>query len=431
MSDSEPSPRSSPVAAPSGTALAAALRNAAEQIFNAGDLSGLTLKRVRSAAEKQLKLPEGFFREQEWKNRSKEIIEAEAEALFAANEKGNDNLPSPPAKKPKVPEQDKTRPKKPAKANSAKRGTKRRSPDAEPKAKKRQRKNIVSSSDLGKLPTSGSDGEAPKKKILIGKLKKQREKDGGGSNIKRRRPITDEEVEGDEKDAPRKGVYGRSQAKANPRSRNDAKAAKTSSTAEPDEKGTSNSFNEDGGLSVASPTQGGNSQLDGDVGDVSESEMSIVLDEPAPKPKRKKRPSDTTTSETKSSKTKPPATSPKDDGTPEAEIKQLQSRLLKCGIRKVWSRELAPHSTPKSKIAHLKQMLKDIGMEGRFSAEKARRIKEDRELKAELKAVQDWDRRWGESAIEEDEDAGPKPRRRLAKGLKELDFLGSDGEETE
>jgi hypothetical protein len=79
MSDSEPSPQSSPVAAPSGTALAAALRNAVERIFNAGDLGGLTVKRVRSAAEKQLKLPEGFFKEHpKWGGRSKEIIKTEA-----------------------------------------------------------------------------------------------------------------------------------------------------------------------------------------------------------------------------------------------------------------------------------------------------------------------------------------------------------------
>jgi hypothetical protein len=82
MSDLELSPQSSPVAAPSGTALAAALRDAVERIFNAGDLSGLTVKRVRSAAEKQLKLPEGFFREHpKWKGKSKEIIEAEAVSI--------------------------------------------------------------------------------------------------------------------------------------------------------------------------------------------------------------------------------------------------------------------------------------------------------------------------------------------------------------
>ncbi|KAI9868322.1 MAG: hypothetical protein M1813_005765 [Trichoglossum hirsutum] len=432
MSDLELSPQSSPVAAPSGTALAAALRDAVERIFNAGDLSGLTVKRVRSAAEKQLKLPEGFFREHpKWKGKSKEIIEAEADALFAANEAGNDNLASSPAKKPAVPEKGATRPKKPARAEGTKRGTKRNSPVAEPKAKKRRRKDIVSSSDLKELPTSGSDGEAPKKKGPIVNTTKRQEKNGRGSTIKRKRLIVDEEDEEDGKDTPKKGGHGRSQAKARPKSRNDPEAAKTLSTVEPDEKGTSNSFNEDDGLPVAPPIQDGNPQPDGDVGDVSGSEMSVVIDEPAPKPKRKKRPSDITASKTKPSKTKSSTTGPKDDGTPEAEIKRLQSYLLKCGVRKVWSKELAPYSTPGSRITRLKQMLRDIGMEGRFSAEKAKRIKEDRELKADLEAVQDGERRWGEGAVEEEEDTDPKPRRRLARGLKDLDFLGSDGEETE
>jgi hypothetical protein len=353
------------------------------------------------------------------------------DAQFAANEAGNDNPPSSPAKKPVVPEKGAARPKKPAKADGTKRGTKRSSPVAAPKAKKRQRKDIVLGSDLEESPVSGSDGEAPKKKSPIANPTNRQEKNSRGSNIKRKRLIIDEEDEGDEKGAPKKGGHGRNQAKARPKSRNDAETAETLSTVEPDENGTSNSFNKDHVLSVAPTTQDGNSQPDGDVGDVSESEMSIVIDEPAPKPKGKKRPSDTTAPKTKSSKTKSSATGPKDDGTPEAEIKRLQSWLLKCGIRKVWSKELATYSTPKSKITHLKQMLKDIGMEGRFSAEKAKRIKEDRELKADLEAVQDGERRWGEGAIEEEEDAGPKPRRRLAKGLKDLDFLGSGGEETE
>ena len=70
-------------------------------------------------------------------------------------------------------------------------------------------------------------------------------------------------------------------------------------------------------------------------------------------------------------------------------------------------------------------------MDGRYSVEKARQIKEERELQAEVEAVQASAKRWGQSD-EEDDVEESKPRRRLAKGLKDLDFLGDeDGEETD
>ena len=79
MSDSGLSSRPSPSPTHSDAALATALRGAVKRIFNAGDLSSLTVKRVRAAAEKQLKLPEDFFKDHpEWKGKSKEVVEAEA-----------------------------------------------------------------------------------------------------------------------------------------------------------------------------------------------------------------------------------------------------------------------------------------------------------------------------------------------------------------
>ncbi|KAH0543318.1 hypothetical protein FGG08_002381 [Glutinoglossum americanum] len=436
MSDSELSSLSSSPSTPSNATLATTLCNVAKRIFNS-DLSNLTVKRVRSAAEEQLKLAEGFFREHpEWRGKSKEIVKAEADALFAAKEAGNENLSSPPSKKPVSIKKGatvkaKATPSKSPKADGAKRGTKRSSPVAEPRVKKRQKKDVVTSSGLEEQPANDSGGEVPKKKSPVTKPSKRREGGGRGPNIKQKRQIVDEEDEEDE-DVPKKGGDRRDRAKAQSDSEgNDVGTAKTLPTAKPHGKGPSNIDNEDSGLSITTPAQD-SSRRDGTAGNASESEMSIVIDEePAPK-RKKKRPSDTASSKkAKPSKTKSSTAAPKDDGTPEAEIKRLQSWLLKCGIRKVWSRELAPYSTPKSKITHLKQMLKDVGMGGRFSTEKARQIKEGRELKAELEAVQDGARRWGEGAVEEDEETSPKPRRRLARGLRELDFLGSDGEETE
>lgn len=74
-------------------------------------------------------------------------------------------------------------------------------------------------------------------------------------------------------------------------------------------------------------------------------------------------------------------------------------------IRKVWSRELAKFDTPHAQIAHLKSLLTEIGMTGRLSAEKAKKIKEERELRAEVEAVQLGAGEWGR---EEDHNVGKR-----------------------
>ena len=51
-----------------------------------------------------------------------------------------------------------------------------------------------------------------------------------------------------------------------------------------------------------------------------------------------------------------------------------------------------------NKIRHLKKMLADVGMDGRFSEAKAREIREMRELQAELEAAQEMNRLWGTSS---------------------------------
>jgi len=161
----------------------------------------------------------------------------------------------------------------------------------------------------------------------------------------------------------------------------------------------------------------------------SESEMSEVLDE-APKPNKRGRKSGSPKPRAKKaeiSMAKKPSDESADPDT--EEIKRLQGWLVKCGIRKMWYKELAPYSTPKAKIRHLKDMLAEAGMTGRYSTEKANQIKEERELKADLEAVQEGNKNWGKTASEEEDG---RPKRRLARGLEGLDFLNdSDGEETD
>ncbi len=55
-----------------------ALRNAVQQAFQNGNLDELTIKRVRAAAEKDLDLEDGFYKnDPTWKEESKRIIRCE------------------------------------------------------------------------------------------------------------------------------------------------------------------------------------------------------------------------------------------------------------------------------------------------------------------------------------------------------------------
>lgn len=127
-----------------------------------------------------------------------------------------------------------------------------------------------------------------------------------------------------------------------------------------------------------------------------EEEYSDVIDEPPPQPKRrKKEPKRESAKPSKPAVKKTSASSASDDPQ-EAEIKKLQSQLVKCGIRKLWHNELKScGNDARAKIRHLKGMLAEIGMDGRFSEAKAREIKESRELLADVEAAREMDRLWG------------------------------------
>lgn len=63
---------------PTHAELEQALKNVVQTIYKSGDLENLTVKRVRKAAEENLGLDEGFFKDHEtWKDKSKDIILAE------------------------------------------------------------------------------------------------------------------------------------------------------------------------------------------------------------------------------------------------------------------------------------------------------------------------------------------------------------------
>ncbi|EMC95893.1 hypothetical protein BAUCODRAFT_507951 [Baudoinia panamericana UAMH 10762] len=168
--------------------------------------------------------------------------------------------------------------------------------------------------------------------------------------------------------------------------------------------------------------------VNGVTGEAEESELSSVLDEPVPAKKKRQKKS-TSPSDTRSKPKKAPKAE-KEVSPDEEEIKRLQGWLVKCGIRKVWGKELKPFDTANGKIKHLKGMLEDVGMKGRYSVEKAKQIKEARELAADLENVKEFNDRWGQKGSDdEDEDDGKTaapPKRLRPKGLIDFGDSGDD-----
>lgn len=182
----------------------------------------------------------------------------------------------------------------------------------------------------------------------------------------------------------------------------------------------------------------------------SDSDMSLVLDEaPKTKPKSKSTTKDVPKLATaKSSKASKATISSSSLSSDEELLKTLQSQLVKCGVRKIWGVLLKEYgSDTKAKIRHLKGMLKDVGMEGRFSEARAKEIREARELVADLEAVKEGDLKWGmgresrnvkgkrKKVIESDSDdvaearsrsASEKPPPRVARAKMDLAFLGDE-----
>ena len=158
--------------------------------------------------------------------------------------------------------------------------------------------------------------------------------------------------------------------------------------------------------------------------DASESELSSLLDESPAKGKRQKKAP--AAKKKGPAKPKAKATSKATDDPDQAEIKRLQSWLVKCGIRKIWSKELAKCDSSKEKIKHLKAMLSDAGMDGRYSDEKAAKIKEKREFAKDLEAIKEGEAAWGTV-----EDTGGRPRRRAAARpvpVQKIEFSDDDEE---
>ncbi|KAF2688050.1 hypothetical protein K458DRAFT_294214 [Lentithecium fluviatile CBS 122367] len=368
----------------SEASISRALRDVVIAIYKAGNEDDLTVKRVRIRTEKELGLPEGFLKSGDWKQKSDDLIREAVDRYCRDESTPPTPKPKPsPVKKapPKKATNPKPQPQKKVKsAEDGTRGVKRKAAAPARKPQKKRKKTASSDEEsepqLSDIPAgdqpSDAESEPPKKAVRRQKKVITEESDEEESPRIRKQPVvgdkSDEEPEAVQDPLP------------------DVKA------------------------------------------DGSDSDMSSLIDEsPVKKQRQKKAPAKKSGKDRKPKATKVKATpkSKAEDDPDQAEVKRLQSWLVKCGIRKVWGRELANCDTPKEKIGHLKGMLLDVGMDGKYSIEKATKIKEDRELAKDLEEIQARNRVWGEP---EKTDTG-RPRRKAANRPIPKPVLPSDSED--
>ncbi|KZP24467.1 hypothetical protein FIBSPDRAFT_735854 [Athelia psychrophila] len=132
------------------------------------------------------------------------------------------------------------------------------------------------------------------------------------------------------------------------------------------------------------------SEVEHGGGEKSDSDMSVLID--ATPVKRKAKGDKKPKKASEPTKGKKPAKAGKSTLSKDEEaVKRLKSYVNACGVRKVWSKEFQDLDQPSQQIKHLKELLDELGMEGRPTLEKAKAIKEQREIAQELKDVQSFE----------------------------------------
>ncbi|KAL7918756.1 hypothetical protein ACQKWADRAFT_303258 [Trichoderma austrokoningii] len=372
--------------APSAAKLKEALIDGTCEIYKA-EPDGTSVNKVRRHVEEKLGLEDGFFTSGTWKQKSKTIIKEQVDKLLDAD--GSD----------------------PENEADTKAGIKRQSSEIESPQPKRQKKASgpvkKEDSDVDETPRKESKSKV-KKLVSRGKAKvdDSDEEDAKLGEIpspasNRKRKLKDESEDERKHSTPDKGDSASIKKQESP---GDEKTSSLKNQPDSDAEDTKTDIKDESKPEINE-----------------EEEYSDVIDEPPPT-KRKR-------GEKKDSSSKPKASKPAikketatTDDPKEAEIKRLQSHLTKCGVRKLWHMELKQHGdNAGAKIRHLKKMLSDIGMDGRFSEAKAREIKEMRELQADVEAAQEMDRLWGTSS-------GGRASRSKSSGTKQ-ETKGDSGED--
>ncbi|KAI9725113.1 MAG: hypothetical protein M1828_003455 [Chrysothrix sp. TS-e1954] len=375
-----------------------ALRGAVVQAFNRGEQNDLSTNKAREAARldlttrsdpaQRLELEENFFKSNDrWKVKSKQVIEDECEAQFKILEKVEARA-----------RRDGANPERGTVINGANGASQSKTTinASATLTKSVKRKEGQSVTQPSKECKGGLDGEtAP----LVG------QKARPGKRVAVSSPSEPESEESAPKTKRRKKVEDQSSESSHTESESEA--------GEPTQ------------LAKAKSTEPAKELND------SSSELS-VLDESIPPPKRKRPKLSEPGAASKKITSKPgrqSKSSPQSQTPDDEEVKRLQKQLVQCGVRKIWGKELKPFETPKARIKHLKGLLNSVGMTGRFSAEKAKQIKEQRELQADLEEIKERDKTWG-MGDQTSNDGVTKPRKRVvAKGLQQLAIF--DDEESD
>ncbi|KAF5616301.1 transcription factor [Fusarium sp. NRRL 52700] len=381
-----------------------ALLDATYQVYQATP-DETTVNKVRKQTEENLSLDDGFFSKAEWKQKSKSLIKERVEKLmdgWVPNSKRNSDsdVEDKTGVKRSSPDAESLEPK----SKRQKRVTKPRPKPKSKKANKKGGSDIESdlkskssvSSELSEL-SDLSEEEKPQKKGKRAAPKKTAPK---------HKSKAVEPEEEDEEDGNNSG----------PEVLGDDEVENGEPTSEKAKSSTKPQNSEDG-------EEGSKGDENKPVVD-EEEEYSDVIDEPV-KPKRKRKEKKGVGSKpAKATKVAAKKATTSDDPNTE-EIKRLQGQLTKCGVRKLWHNELKKYGDDaKAKIRHLRKMLTDIGMDGRFSEAKAREIKERRELLAEVESAQEMSALWGV-------EGRGRASRSKSKSAKVVESGGSDAEENE
>ncbi|KAK1248391.1 hypothetical protein MKX08_006611 [Trichoderma sp. CBMAI-0020] len=349
--------------APSAAKLKEALIDGTCEIYKA-EPDGTSVNKVRRLVEEKLGLEDGFFTSDTWKQKSKTIIKEQVDKLLDADDSEPDNEPDTKAGiKRQSSEVESPQPKRRKKASGPVK--KKEDSDLDETPKRESKSKVKKLASRGKAKADDSDEEDTKLEEIP------------SPSRNRKRDVKDESEDEPKHSTPEKGDSAAIKKQETP---GDEK--KSSLKTQPD------SDAEDAKTDIKDESKP----------EINEDEYSDVIDEPPPT-KRKR-------GEKKEGSSKPRASKPAvkkeataTDDPKDAEIKKLQSHLTKCGVRKLWHMELKQYGdNAGAKIRHLKKMLSDIGMDGRFSEAKAREIKEMRELQADVEAAQEMDRLWGTSS---------------------------------
>ncbi|KAF6828574.1 transcriptional regulator [Colletotrichum plurivorum] len=409
--------------APSDKKLEAELLSAVRDIYKTNS-EDLTINFVRKRVENDLDLEDGFFSSPEWKDRSKKLIKTLATELL-------ENGAPAESDAEKDDEED---------AKPEKKTAKRQSTETSPPPKRRKR----ASGKAEEVDDNDSESEKPKPKTKTKAKAKAKPKQKAARSKKSQDTVESEEELSAVEEKPTKARNGRaSKVEASdsdalsspPESENEKeekeepKKSKSPPKASSKEKSPVEKPSEDAEEKKAEEPPSKKATEEPPVIDDTSSELSELIDEP-PKPKRKKKEAGSGKATKAPKPKKTPAAS---DNPDDAEIKKLQSQLVKCGIRKIWGFELKQYGdNAKAKIKHLKGMLADVGMDGRFSEAKAREIKERRELQADLEAVQEMDANWGASGRSSRSKArGQPPAKPAREDIADEDDGGDDDDEDE